>query len=95
MKNFKIVRNLTVKNDRRLAFKRFPTLFNQLRNEKNRIVHRQKSGVYKIPLTNNNTKMDEVYIGVTTRALDKRLTEHRRDVYNGRSQCVHWSITYR
>lgn len=80
-----MVKNLVKINNKGVAYKRYPTLFNQLRNDKDKIERKQKSGVYKIPLRNYDTNVDEVYIGVTTRNLEKRLCEHKKDVCKGRT----------
>lgn len=85
---YKLHANYTVKKtlkstDRSHTFKRSPTIFNLLRNDKDKRTEEYKSGVYKIPLRNIDDNCTEVYVGATSRNFRERLIEHKSNISKG------------
>lgn len=86
---YKLHANYTVKKtlkstDRSHTFKRSPTIFNLLRNDKDKRTEEYKSGVYKIPLRNIDDNRTEVYVGATSRNFRERLIEHKSNISKGK-----------
>lgn len=80
LKNVNIVKK-TIKNKNKcIATKRNPTVFNILRNEKDRLKDWERSGVYKIPINDLQHNKETAYVGVTVRPLAKRINEHKNDI---------------
>ncbi|XP_067124827.1 uncharacterized protein [Centruroides vittatus] len=67
-----------------IVYKRAPSIYRLLRNDKDAIRPSEQPGVYSIPYSNDQLKIDKEYIGVTTRSLSKRIKEHRYDVAKGK-----------
>lgn len=64
------VLNKTLKfSDFKIAWKRGYTLFNTLRNGKDKIPVNRKPGVYAIPVFNKDEDSEQLYIGSTKRNL--------------------------
>lgn len=59
-------------------------MFQALKNVKDKYYPGQEIGVYCIPLHNNDTGGNEVYIGATRRSLNDRMEEHKRDPKQGK-----------
>lgn len=66
----------------RITYSRRNTLFNLLRNDKDKLNPNHIPGVHEIPLLDNDTNKTLKYIGYTRRSLNKRLPEHMRDLQN-------------
>lgn len=62
------------------TFRRAPTIFNLLRNDKSIRSNDFKSGVYKIPVQNFEDNRTKTYIGATARNFKERLTEHKENI---------------
>ncbi|XP_067121140.1 uncharacterized protein [Centruroides vittatus] len=69
-----------------IVYKRAPSIYKLLRNDKEEIKRSEQPGVYSIPYSNDQLGIEKEYIGVTTRSLTKRLKEHRYDVT--KSKCT-------
>lgn len=80
MRGLRTIRNIIRKTKTKPAFRRGPTVFQALKNIKDKYNPGQETGVYRIPLNNNNTDTAEVYIGATRRNLIDRIEEHKRDI---------------
>lgn len=78
------IKNLVKKQGKKIATKRLPTVYSELRNEKQPLKMTEKSGVYEIPVRNVKDGECSKYIGVTTRTLEQRITEHKRDISKGK-----------
>lgn len=66
----------------RIVFNRTNTLFNLIRNDKDRVNIKECPGVYKIPFYDNDNDTEGNYIGYTSRSIKKRLPEHKKDLLN-------------
>lgn len=82
MRGLRTIENILKKTRVKLAFKRGPTVFQALKNVKDKYYPGQETGVYRIPLHNNDT--GSVYIGATRRSLKDRIEEHKRDIKQGK-----------
>ncbi|XP_067123259.1 uncharacterized protein [Centruroides vittatus] len=67
-----------------IVYKKAPSIYKLLRNDKDRIKPNEQPTVYSIPYSNDQLRIDKEYIGVTTRSLSKRIKEHRYDVAKGK-----------
>lgn len=65
------------------AFKRAPTIFNILCNDKTKRGEGFRTGIYKVPLINLEDNQFEVYIGATAGNLKDRISEHKNNVRKG------------
>lgn len=81
-----MVRRILKKTKRKPAYKRGQTIFQALRNVKEKYSAEKNSGIYRIPLENIDESRTEVYIGATTRNLKDRIQEHKRDIGQGNVQ---------
>lgn len=66
----------------KITFNRRNTLFNIIRNDKDKIDPHYFPGVYEIPVYDREAQKNAKYIGYTCRSLRKRIPEHIRDVRN-------------
>lgn len=83
LRGYKIVERLLKINEKKPAYKRPKTIFNTLKNVKDKYGQEECTGVYEIPLVNLDKQRNEVYIRATKRNLRERLKEHERDIKNG------------
>lgn len=77
------VKKLVENHGKKIASRRLPTIYNSLRNIKQPLEEIEKSGVYEVPLERIQKRECAKYIGVTSRTLEQRLDEHKRDIRNG------------
>ncbi|XP_023213993.1 uncharacterized protein LOC111616874 [Centruroides sculpturatus] len=68
----------------RLAYRRCPTIFRILRNDKDPPDCTRLPGIYSIPLRDNRQNAELLYNGLTKRSLNTRLREHQADIRHGR-----------
>ncbi|XP_067129075.1 uncharacterized protein [Centruroides vittatus] len=72
----KVARN----NNMKVLYRRNPTVYRLLRNDKKKENQSFKTGVYSIPLKDRRFNTDLVYVGATMRHLKQRLKEHRYSI---------------
>lgn len=84
MRGLRTIESILKKTKTKPAFKRGPTVFQALKNIKDKYNPGQETGVYRIFLYNNNTGTNEVYIGTMRRNLNDRIEEHKRDIKQGK-----------
>lgn len=84
LRHSKTVKKLIKKSQKKPAYKRGNTVQSRLRNIKDAYDRVEQTGVYEIPLVNNDKQQKEIYVGVTTRNLRERLKEHDADIKNGK-----------
>lgn len=65
MSRCKTVKDIIKKRNKKIATIRAPTVFDLIRNEKDKRSHEEKAGVYRIPVINKNEDKEESYIGLT------------------------------
>ncbi|XP_067131707.1 uncharacterized protein [Centruroides vittatus] len=67
-----------------LMYKRSPSIYKLLTNNKDKCSEARIPGVYSVPLVDNRVKPSNklTYIGSTNRSLTKRIAEHRYDARN-------------
>ncbi|XP_067134994.1 uncharacterized protein [Centruroides vittatus] len=78
-----IMKEIAKCKNAKLIYKRAPTIYSALRNDKDSTKADECSGVYKIPYENDQLDLNKEYIGVTNRGLNKRLKEHMYDISKG------------
>ncbi|XP_067143380.1 uncharacterized protein [Centruroides vittatus] len=76
----KIVRKVSKERNLRIVYRRNPTVYCPLRNDKRKEKPNELTGVYSIPIRNQRFKSDLVYIGATLRSLQQRIKEHKQSV---------------
>lgn len=84
------INSISIKNKRkledlsrqRIVFNRRNTLFNLIRNDKDRINDMDCPGVYQIPFHDNDNNTNGNYIEYTACFLKKRIPEHKKDILN-------------
>lgn len=79
-----VIRKIAKEENKRIATKRAPTVFNTLRNEKDKLKQSERTGVYKIPIRDVQLQREAAYLGVTSRAVHKRVEEHKKDIAQAR-----------
>ncbi|XP_067133582.1 uncharacterized protein [Centruroides vittatus] len=75
-----MIKKVAKNNNLRLLYRRNPTIYRLLRNDKKKENHSYKTGVYSIPLKDRRFNSDLVYVGATMRHLKQRLKEHRYSI---------------
>ncbi|XP_023232908.1 uncharacterized protein LOC111632647 [Centruroides sculpturatus] len=75
-----MVKKVTRDKDVRIVYKRNPTVYRLLRNDKGNYERSAMAGVYSIPLKDRRFNTNLVYIGATLRNLKKRIAEHKQSV---------------
>lgn len=83
MRTSRTVRRILRKTKKKPAYKRGRTIFEALRNVKDRYSKEENSGIYKIPLQDNDENKEKIYIGATARNLKDRLKEHKQNISAG------------
>ncbi|XP_023222115.1 uncharacterized protein LOC111623680 [Centruroides sculpturatus] len=68
----------------RIAYRRCPSIFPLIRNEKDKPSRDRLPGVYSVPLTDHRCDKELVYIGATKRAVGVRWKEHQKDIEHNR-----------
>lgn len=64
-------------------FRRAPTIFNVICNDKTKRSNDFKTGVYKVPLRNLDNNQLETYIGATACNFKHRILEHKDNIRKG------------
>ncbi|XP_067118681.1 uncharacterized protein [Centruroides vittatus] len=72
----------------KMIYKRAPSIYRLLRNDKDAMRMQDKAGVYKIPFENEQLAVTKEYIGVTRRNLATRIKEHKYDVKKGHNNTI-------
>lgn len=80
LNNNRQVKRILKKSNYKKAYKRAPTIYNILRNDKDKYDDQYKSGIYKIPLVDLNTRQNKAYISATGRNFKDRIKEHKDDI---------------
>ncbi|XP_067126607.1 uncharacterized protein [Centruroides vittatus] len=75
-----IYRRIGIEKNKKVAYRRNPTIFQLLRNDKAPIDRMKIPGVYRIPVQDKRRSTELYYIGATKRSLAVRLEEHKRNV---------------
>ncbi|XP_067120956.1 uncharacterized protein [Centruroides vittatus] len=73
----KVTKKVARKRNFRIVYRRNPTVYKLLRNDKERYRYDTLTGVYSIPLRDKRFNSDLVYVGATMRNLKKRIEEHK------------------
>ncbi|XP_067119064.1 uncharacterized protein [Centruroides vittatus] len=81
-----VIEGIAGRRNSTVVYKRAPSIYKLLRNDKDGIKRNEQPGLYSIPYSNDQLRIDKEYIGVTTRSLSKRIKEHRYDV--SKSKCT-------
>lgn len=79
-----LLNRLAKSSDRKIAWKRGSTVFDNKKNAKEPIPKHRKPGIYTIPIYNNSAGKKQCYVGSTTRNVSKRISEHKADIMNGK-----------
>ncbi|XP_067135129.1 uncharacterized protein [Centruroides vittatus] len=77
-----IYRRIGNATNKRIIYKRSPTIYQLLRADKDPPDTNSLPGVYKIPITDARRQNKLFYIGATRRSLKERLAEHQRNIRN-------------
>ncbi|XP_067130494.1 uncharacterized protein [Centruroides vittatus] len=75
-----IVKKVSKERNLRIIYRRNPTVYRLLRNDKRKEKPNELTGVYSIPIRDQRFKSDLVYIGATLRGLQQRIKEHKQSV---------------
>ncbi|XP_067121042.1 uncharacterized protein [Centruroides vittatus] len=75
-----IFKKIARKNNVKMIYRRNPTIYRILRNDKLKLNRNNTSGVYSIPLTDYRFNSELVYVGATMRSLKQRLQEHKYSI---------------
>ncbi|XP_067127313.1 uncharacterized protein [Centruroides vittatus] len=75
-----IYRRIGVEKNKKIGYRRNPTVFQLLRNDKAPIDRMKVPGVYRIPVQDKRRNTELYYIGATKRSLAVRIEEHKRSV---------------
>ncbi|XP_023214537.1 uncharacterized protein LOC111617489 [Centruroides sculpturatus] len=73
----KIIRKVANKNKLRIIYRRNPTVYRLLRNDKKKDNRNSLTGIYSIPIKDRRFNTNLVYVGATMRSLRQRLKEHK------------------
>lgn len=80
---YKTLAKALKKSNTKCTYKRPPTIFSLLRNDKKKRKSEFDSGVYRIPVDNIQDQRREVYVGTTKRNFRDRLNEHKNNIQKG------------
>lgn len=83
VRKYKMVQKIIKSSEKKPAYKRPNTISSILKNMKDMYGREEQTGVYEIPLINNDKQQKEVYIRVIARNLRERLKEHKADIRKG------------
>ncbi|XP_067119191.1 uncharacterized protein [Centruroides vittatus] len=75
-----IYRRIGTATNKRIIYKRNPTIYQLLRADKDAMDTNSLPGVYRIPITDTRRQNKLFYIGATRRSLKERLAEHQRNI---------------
>ncbi|XP_023235281.1 uncharacterized protein LOC111634677 [Centruroides sculpturatus] len=75
-----IIKKITKSKNLQIVYRRNPTIYKMLRNDKGDYESNSLTGIYSIPLRDSRFNSNLVYIGATLRNLKKRIHEHKLSV---------------
>ncbi|XP_067121775.1 uncharacterized protein [Centruroides vittatus] len=76
----KMINEIAKANNIRIVYRRNPTVYKLLRNDKKREDRNSLTGVYSIPIKDQRFNSDIVYVGATLRHLEQRIKEHQYSI---------------